>query len=385
MEEISMRGFTNNLVVFALNDSTEHWCDHAMQTIQLLSQKNTVVVFCLGNYITWKDCFSFRRSYGLFERKWNALLYHPLFIIPGQRFSLIKKINFIINAWFMNVWLLCAFQKKKKYFWFFDPYHIASIIKIFSRYISVYDCVDYYSDVSLELGISDKFLFSYATHVFANSQALAKKIQSQRKTVTVVPLGFADNVFCHYSVLKETNKKKTVGFVGGITPRMDFPLLINVAKRLPHIEFVFYGKIVPALQNEKGEFPSHAIQLFSLPNVHLKGYVSKQEVPTIIASFDVAIIPYTTDSFNTYCFPMKTMEYFYMGKPVVSTPILELERFSTFVHIAHTSRAWERCINTLISTPWSQSSQKAQRKIAMANTWKKKLDRMISVICATRR
>ena len=132
-----MHGFTNNLVVLPLNDSTDHWCDHATQTTRLLSKKNTVVVFCLGNYITWKDCLLFRCSYGLLERKWNALLYHPFFIIPGQRFSFIKKINFIINAWFVYVWLACAFQKKRKYFWFFDPYHIAPIIKIFFHYISI--------------------------------------------------------------------------------------------------------------------------------------------------------------------------------------------------------------------------------------------------------
>ena len=239
--------------------------------------------------------------------------------------------------------------------------------------------------MSLELGVANKFLFSHATHVFANSHALGNKIKSQRKNVTVVPLGFADNIFCHRLVSKETNSKKTVGFVGGITPRIDFSLLTRVAKRLPGIEFVFYGNIVSALQNEKGKLPLHVTQLFSLPNVHLKGYAPKQEMPAVIASFDIAIIPYMTDSFNTYCFPMKTMEYFYMGKPVVSTPIQELERFSKYIRIARTPREWEHCINTLISIPWPQSNQKAQRQIAMANTWKKKIDRMISVICSIRR
>lgn len=375
-----MRDFTNNLVLFILNDPLDHWCDQAAQTIQLVTKKNVVVVFCLGNYITWKDLFFSHSRCSLVEHRWSALLYHPFFIFPGQRFSIIKKINFIINAWFVKIYLNYCYKKQKKFFWFFDPNYVPPLIKMFSQYITLYDCVDYYSDVSKELGKANRFLFSYATHVFADSHALAKKMQKHRKTVTVVPLGFAEEIFFQEGVIKKRKRQKTVGFVGGITPRLNFTLLTTVAKRLPDVEFVFYGKIVSELQTREGKLCASVSRLFSLPNVSLKGYAPKKEMPKVIQSFDVAIIPYTEDSFNMYCFPMKLMEYFYMGKPVLSTPIKELERFPQYVFIANTPAKWEVSIQKLLSTSWPIAKQKVQKRIAMSHTWEKKITKITSVI-----
>jgi hypothetical protein len=77
---------------------------------------------------------------------------------------------------------------------------------------------------------------------------------------------------------------------------------------------------------------------------------------------------------------MKTLEYFFYGKPVVSTPIEELKQFPKFVRIGKTTVEWERNIRELLSKPWPINFQKEERKIAKVNSWDKKLSEITRLI-----
>ncbi|MFZ2025572.1 MAG: glycosyltransferase [Microgenomates group bacterium] len=370
------------LVLIILNDKLTYWCDYAVQTIHLLSAKNTVVVFCSEDAISWKDVFTARTSISCFEKKWNALLFHPFFFIPGQRFEMIKLLNYQINARFLHWYLQKISKQKKKIFWFFDPLYITSLISPFSDYLSVYDCVDYYQGVSKQLQMKDQFLLRTATVVFANSKTLVRKFRAYRSDIHLVPLGFAKDVFEQAKVHRTPKEKHTIiGFVGGITRRIDYRLLTVVAKRFPEIIFQFYGACRADAMKTNGKLDKDIETYFSLPNVRLEGPVLKMDIPSVIASFDLCIIPYRTeDTFNRYCFPMKVMEYFYMGKPVLATPIEELKRFPKFVSLGATPEEWEFFIRALLSRPWPVQYQREQRKIANVNSWEKKISYLTEYI-----
>jgi len=77
---------------------------------------------------------------------------------------------------------------------------------------------------------------------------------------------------------------------------------------------------------------------------------------------------------------MKLFEYFYMGKPVISTPIEELKRFPKFVKTGDTAEEWEHNIKELLSKPWPRRFQKEQRRLATQNSWEKKLFYITSLI-----
>ena len=70
---------------------------------------------------------------------------------------------------------------------------------------------------------------------------------------------------------------------------------------------------------------------------------------------------------------MKLFEYFYMGKPVISTPIEEVKRFPNYVKIGNTVEEWKKHITSLLSHSWPKSYQKKQREMAIANNWSKKI------------
>jgi hypothetical protein len=77
---------------------------------------------------------------------------------------------------------------------------------------------------------------------------------------------------------------------------------------------------------------------------------------------------------------MKLFEYFYMGKPVLATPIEELKRFPKYVKIGRTAEEWEKHIQTLLAKPWPKAYQKEQKRLAVANSWDYKIDAILKVV-----
>lgn len=374
-----MKRSTKAFIVIIVNDPITHWCDYAIQTIRVLSKTNHVFVYCAGNCITWRNIFFSPHLPPFVEHKWNATFFYPFFLIPGQRVSFIKALNYRMNAIVIYLWSLLFVKTKKRIFWFFDPFYILPIFQSFPRFVSVYDCVDYYLEESEQMYRQEKLLLFQATHVFANSRTLARQLSKYRKDITVVPLGFAADFFKRRKKPRRKMHTPTIGFVGGITKRIDFSLLAGVAKRCTDIQFVFYGSFDGSIALQDHAYISQAEEFFSLSNVSWRGFLSKKEIPNCINQFDICCIPYRiSDAFNRYCFPMKVMEYFYMGKPVISTPIMELERFKKYVVIGNTPAQWVTNIRRLLSYPWPKTYQKEQKNIAMKNSWEQKLKIMMN-------
>ncbi len=375
-----MASLNKACILIILNDPVSYWCDYVYQTVKYLSEKNSVIVFCSENVITWRDLFSQKKHTPLFEKKWKALLFHPFFIIPGQRFPMIKMLNYQINAFCLHWYIFLIQPRIKKIFWFFDPLYIVAIKKFFTRYISVYDCVDYYAEISKALQMNNRLLLAKSTYVFANSYALVHKLRPYRATITLVPLGFAQDLFRKKRKSLPRDTAIIAGFVGGITRRIDYALLTSVVKLFPDIHFVFYGECRSDVKMSNGTLSPDVKKFFMLKNVFWKGPVLKKDVPSVISSFDICLIPYTKDAFNTYCFPMKVMEYFYMGKPILSSPIKELQRFPKHVYIGATVEEWEYHIWRILSKPWLADFQTEQRKIAEQNSWQRKLSQLTAFI-----
>jgi len=140
------------------------------------------------------------------------------------------------------------------------------------------------------------------------------------------------------------------------------------------MRFQLYGKIEPTIRFSNGVLHESFQRLFSLPNVTYGGEVPKLAIPAIIDTFDVGIIPYSMNSeFNTHCFPMKVMEYLYLKKSILTTPITELFQYQDVLHIARTPKAWSRVLHDEIRRTQSPKELRKKRRIALAHTWKKKM------------
>jgi hypothetical protein len=104
-------------------------------------------------------------------------------------------------------------------------------------------------------------------------------------------------------------------------------------------------------------------------------------VKEMLKHIDIGMIPYdVSQEFNRYSYPMKLFEYFYMGKPVISTPIEELKRFPMYVYMGKSAREWIGGIEKLSSYSWPDMNQKEQRKLAQENSWVQKIDKIFDRI-----
>jgi len=270
---------------------------------------------------------------------------------------------------------------QRKIFWMFFP-HLNSLTKIiFPSWKIIYDCVDYFQHLSTTMYQQEVNLIKSADLVFVNSKVLLKNHAKHKMgQMYLVPQGFRLQSF-KKEITKEKKwgtNKPILGFIGGIRNRLDFKLIYNLAKNNSHWTIVLWGPILSFFRENK---PKKEIQKLKLLKNIIWGKSKQKDIPSIISSFDIGIIPYdTTIDFNKYCYPMKIFEYFYLGKPVVSTSIKELTRFPLFIKTGQSVQNWEENINNILAKPWPKKYQQQQRQLAINNSWGNKIEAMSQII-----
>ena len=120
-----------------------------------------------------------------------------------------------------------------------------------------------------------------------------------------------------------------VGFTGLVDERINVPLVAACAASLPEVTFVFVGP----RQLGPGE-------LDSARNIRFVGAVPYADVPAVVASFDVAMLPYVESSLTERINPLKLREFLASGVPVVATPIPEVRRYREFVEAPRDLDDW---------------------------------------------
>ena len=105
-----------------------------------------------------------------------------------------------------------------------------------------------------------------------------------------------------------------LGYFGVIDERMDLELLAAAASLRPEVQFVMIG---PVCKIEPADLPV-------LSNLHWLGQRSYHELPSYIAGWDAAILPFALNEATRYISPTKVPEYLAAGKPVISTAIRDV-------------------------------------------------------------
>ena len=114
-------------------------------------------------------------------------------------------------------------------------------------------------------------------------------------------------------------------------------------------------------------------------NVYLCGWVDYAELPKYIHSFDVCIIPYVINEFTKGIYPLKLHEYLAAGKPIVSTPLPEIEQFLELVRIGKDRSEFEHAITESLKEK-NKEIRRQRISIARENTWEKCAESALSII-----
>lgn len=170
------------------------------------------------------------------------------------------------------------------------------------------------------------FINYNADYIFTVSENL--KVIFRDEDISWIPNGVDISLF--REKINESDHKqrsKRIGYIGKIQERVDLDLIESIARKFKDNEIFIYGPIYS--QKKKIKKLSSKYN-----NLEFKGDVHYKELPKVLNSFDIGIIPHIESEFTKSMNPLKLYEYLAAGKPVVTTNIAGINNVSEFVYIA---------------------------------------------------
>jgi len=122
------------------------------------------------------------------------------------------------------------------------------------------------------------------------------------------------------------NDHFTAVYTGHLYQGRGMDLLIELAKNLPEIQFIWVG----GREGDVNQWREY-INKNQIKNIRLIGFVGNEYIPTYQSAGDVLLMPYEMSIAGSsggnsvdFCSPMKMFEYMAAGKPIISSdlPIL---------------------------------------------------------------
>jgi len=155
--------------------------------------------------------------------------------------------------------------------------------------------------------------------------------------------------------------KPIVGFFGAIDDHTsNIAFVEKVVDLLPHMSFVFVG-----------EASSDMTSLQKRTNVWLLGQKPYEQIPHYGEAFDVAIMPWRQNRWIEACNPIKLKEYLALGKPIVSTPFPELQKYRDVVYEAKMPEEFAEYIKRALAEDNPDRIAARRKKVEKA-TWDSK-------------
>jgi glycosyltransferase involved in cell wall biosynthesis len=215
-------------------------------------------------------------------------------------------------------------------------------------------------------------LFDRSDVVLVTADQLKETKAACGKPITVVPHGAE---FDHFHGPRPEPPRAMagidhplVGFFGLLAPWIDTELIGEVARANPSLAFVFIGDVQADVED-----------LRRLPNVHLLPKVPYADLPAYARQFDVSILPFVVDEMTVNVNPLKLMEYFAVGAPVVSTPLPAVAAHQPHARTAETPDQFSRAIREAL---WADSAEARAARIELArrHSWDSRVEQVSGII-----
>ncbi len=258
--------------------------------------------------------------------------------------------------------LFSNMQVSRYFSWYYTPMALP-FTEHLNPELMIYDCMDELSAFKFappELTIKEKELFKKADIVFTGGHSIYESKKNHHHNI----FPFPSSIDKHHFGIARTVKNDPAdqaqiphprfGFFGVVDERFDIDLLDKVAKAKPEWHFVILG---PVVKIDPATLPTHA-------NIHYLGGKKYEELPSYIAGWDIATIPFAMNESTKFISPTKTPEYLAAGKPVISSPIKDVVSpygDNKLVHIVHNAEEFIKA---------AEKELKKKRKSA----WLKKVD-----------
>lgn len=172
----------------------------------------------------------------------------------------------------------------------------------------------------------------------------------------------------------------TVGYAGNMYRGRGIELLMELAERLPDVQFLLAGEH----HNHSG--PSNARFLCFVPNA---------ELPTVLAACEILLMPYqqqvevqgTAISTHAWMSPMKMFEYMAAERLIISSDLPSLRQVlneqNAVLCDPTAAEQWEATIQRAQDNPtWAAQLARQARQDVQAYTWRGRVRRIMASISA---
>jgi UDP-galactopyranose mutase len=270
--------------------------------------------------------------------------------------------------------------------WYYTPMMLE-----FSRRLeavcTVYDCMDELKNFRFappELAELEAELMGAADVVFTGGYSLYEAKRAVHANIHPFPSS-VDRAHFSRARLEQpappgqaSRPRPRLGFYGVVDERMDRDLLAAVADARPDWTLEIVG---PVAKIDPADLPRRA-------NIHYLGPASYADLPRFLSGWDVALMPFAINESTRFISPTKTPEYLAGGRPVVSTPIKDVERHYgdlEGVFIAHDAEEFVAACEAALrlaarSEDWLEEADKALADLSWDRTFEEMLQRIEAIV-----
>jgi UDP-galactopyranose mutase len=252
--------------------------------------------------------------------------------------------------------------------WMYTPMALP-LIGCFEPEVVIYDCMDELSAFDFappQLIERERQLLERADVVFTGGPSLYRAKRGRHPNVHLFPSSVEAEHFrqaLNGSLEPEEQAhlpRPRLGFFGVIDERIDRPLLAHLAASHPEWHVIMIGPVVkidPAM-------------LPQAPNLHYLGQRSYEALPAYLAGWDLCLLPFARNAATRFISPTKTLEYMAAERPIVSTPIADVqEPYGDIVYMGDTSEALvEACERALASSAAERVRRGDKMRAVLKNT-----------------
>jgi glycosyltransferase involved in cell wall biosynthesis len=213
---------------------------------------------------------------------------------------------------------------------------------------SIYYCADEYSvfpGLSKKLVKKlDESILRKVDVVAVTSQNLLESKRVFNQHIHLIPHGVD---FTHFAKTMDPDTeiadgikripKPIIGYYGLIQNLIDFEIIGFMAKARPNWSFVLIGARIFDAKDIPAE-----------KNIYFLGQKPYESLPNYLKAFDICMIPYKINERTLNANPVKLREYLASGKPVISTPLPEVLKYSKYVEVAENGQEFIKSIGELL-------------------------------------
>ena len=372
----------SSIIYFSTIDWNAYWiiqqpvANELSKNYPVLFVERNVSVFTILRYPRmWKKLFLWMR--GVRKIKNNLYIYSP---IPsfhlGHKFPKLFLLDHYVKSIIIKTITIFKKEFSNPLLFFDNPYYQNSI-QLFPQSKKVYHVGDELSAFSTSdakiISLLEQNFLKKVDYIFCAATKLYEDKKQYNQNTYIVWNAIDHEVFNKKNIreIEEFSKikKPVVGFVGVVSSWFDYKLYDTITDLLPEYSFVIVGRFTegePIFLKKK--------------NVHFMGSRPRTEIPSILSSFDVGIIPFVKSKLVENILPLKYFEYLAVGKPIVSTRFSpDMEKVQPNVILAETAMEFAEAIKKVISED-SQVKVEERIKIALECTWENRTKQMLSII-----